>query len=628
MNNLFSELKRRNVFRVAGVYAVVGWLLMQAAALFEDSMHLPTWFDSVVTAALLLGFPIAVLLAWAFETTPEGVKRTEIVDGETASTSRKMDGLIIAALLGVLALGAYQQMTKPDIVYRDAAGNIETSSVMPKPQAALTPEPKQEIDDASIAVLPFADLSPDGDQEYFSDGVSEEILNVLAKLNALRVASRTSAFAYKSTVLRIPAIAQELGVRYVLEGSVRRSGESIRVTAQLIDSQTDEHLWSETYDRKLSAENVFSIQDEIAKSIVAELSTRLNLAKVEVPISTPADTSDIATLDLYYEANALFLLRGRENLTCAMTLFERLTKQEPEFARGWAGLSAVYTVAESWGLAPRDYGQLTLNAARRAIELNPKLSTPYAVLANLETGKAQPEWFSALKNFETAVQLNPNDPNLYNWRALFWESAGFPARASADIETCLRLDPSYINCAFNKLPLLLVMGEEQQAHALQRSLLMRGAQYYYSNVWFRHMVNERDDMGLLNGLNAMVAESYPGQRWIVKELYEAYTDPDFDYVTRKKLFNQRLEAAGFEINSNAQELGIIGAAFRDIESFRDNVETVVIFYSYFGFIPKEQIRDVTIAQGLPAFWREIGFPPNCRPLTSKDGGDDDFKCDW
>ncbi|PHS76930.1 MAG: hypothetical protein COB56_05325 [Robiginitomaculum sp.] len=622
MNKLFSELKRRNVFRVAGLYAVVGWLLMQAAALFENSMHLPPWFDSVVTAALLLGFPIAVLLAWAFETTPEGVKRTETLDGETASTGRKMDGLIIAGLLGVLALGAYQQMTKPDVVFRDAAGNVETPSIMPKPQVVLAPEPKQAIEDASIAVLPFADLSPEGDHGYFSDGMSEEILNVLAKLNTLRVASRTSAFAYKNTVLRIPAIARELGVRYVLEGSVRRSGKTIRVTAQLIDSQTDEHLWSETYDRKLSAENVFSIQDEIAKSIVGELSNRLSLTNIAVPVSITADTSDIATLDLYYEANALFLLRGRENLIRAMALFERLTEQEPEFARGWAGLSAVYTVAESWGLPPRDYGQLTFSAAQRAIELNPKLSTPYAVLANQGVEKAQPDWPAALKNFETAMQLNPNDPNLYNWRALFWESAGFAERAYTDIETCLKLDPSYINCDFNKLPLLLFMGEEEQAHALQRSLLMRGAQFYYGDIWFLHLVNERDDMGLLNGLNAMVAESYPGQRWMIKELYEAYTDPDFDYVTRKTMFNQRLEAAGFEIGSSAAEVGVIGAAFRDAENFRNNSETSILFYSYFDFITEEHIRDVAIEQELPAFWREIGFPPNCRAV-----GNDDFECD-
>lgn len=623
MNKLFSELKRRNVFRVAGLYAVVGWLLMQAAALFENSMHLPSWFDSAVTAALLLGFPIAVLLAWAFEATPEGVKPTETLDGETVSASRKMDGLVIAGLLGVLALGAYQQMTKPDVVYRDAAGNVETSSVMPKSQTTITSEPKQEIDDASIAVLPFADMSPDGDQEYFSDGVSEEILNVLAKLNALRVASRTSAFAYKNTVLRIPAIAQELGVRYVLEGSVRRSGETIRVTAQLIDSQTDEHLWSETYDRKLSAENVFSIQDDIAKAIVEELSNRLSLTNIATPISIKADTSDIATLDLYYEANALFLLRGRENLTRAMALFERLTEQEPEFARGWAGLSAVYTVAQSWGLPPRDYGQLTLNAAQRAIELNPKLSTPYAVLANQGAEKAQPEWLAALKNFDKAIQLNPNDPNSYNWRALFWENAGFAERAYADIETCLRLDPSYLNCELNKYPLLLLMGEEQQARVLQRSLLMKGALYYYDNVGFQYMTNERDDKGLLHALNTMVTESYPGQHWMIKELFEAYTDPNLDYVTRKKMFDQRLEASGFEIGKGAAEVGIIGAAYRDVESFRNNVDTVLLFYSYFEFITEEQIREVTIEQGLPAFWREIGFPPNCRAV-----GDDDFICDY
>ncbi|MBL4619820.1 MAG: hypothetical protein JKX88_06965, partial [Marinicaulis sp.] len=257
MNKLLTELRRRNIFRVAGVYAVVGWILMQVAGTLENSLNLPDWFDSAITATLLIGFPIAVLLAWAFEMTPEGVKRTEtIAEGEsvTVKTGRKLDVAILGGLVLVGVMIGWQ-MLRP----------------VPAP-SNTTDIGEQTISAASIAVLPFSDLSPNGDQEYFSDGMAEEILNVLVKVTGLNVASRTSSFGFKGQeALGIPFIAEKLNVRHVLEGSVRKSGETIRITAQLIDAQTDQHLWSETFDRTLTTENIFAIQDEIANAIVDRL---------------------------------------------------------------------------------------------------------------------------------------------------------------------------------------------------------------------------------------------------------------------------------------------------------------------------------------------------------------------
>jgi TolB-like protein len=276
---IFNELKRRQVFRVAGIYAVVGWVLLQIANMLESAIGLPDWFDGMVVAALIIGFPVAILLAWAYELTAEGVKRTEAATGETTYTSSsRLEVAIVAGLAIVIGMGVWQQITKPETVHiagenpaASEASNATGSNAAP----ALLVAPVRLVNAASIAVLPFADLSPDKDQEYFSDGISEEILNVLVGVDGLSVASRTSAFRFKGESKSIPTIASELKVAHVLEGSVRKAGETIRITAQLIRAEDDVHLWSDTYDRELTVASIFEIQDDIAEQIVASLSETL-----------------------------------------------------------------------------------------------------------------------------------------------------------------------------------------------------------------------------------------------------------------------------------------------------------------------------------------------------------------
>ncbi|MFT5609731.1 MAG: TolB-like protein [Polaribacter sp.] len=231
MTNTLSELKRRNIFRVAGVYAVAGWLLAQLASALESSLNMPGWFDTVVVSLLLLGFPVAMILAWAFEMTPEGFKKTQSLNGgdeNTQTTGRKLDYVLIGglALVGLLIIG-------------DRA----------IPKATVTPSAPiiaaiDTFTGQSIAVLPFEDFSPDQDQEYFADGIAEELLNVLARVEGLRVTSRTSAFSYKGREASIAEIGKALNVAHILEGSVRKAGDTLRITAQLIDTKTDEHMWS------------------------------------------------------------------------------------------------------------------------------------------------------------------------------------------------------------------------------------------------------------------------------------------------------------------------------------------------------------------------------------------------
>ena len=256
MQKFLSELQRRKVLRVASGYVVAAWVILQVALSLQTAMSLPAAFGAFILGLLIVGFPIAVTVSWFFEFTPDGIKRT-VPSGEVARFKpQTTDFALAAALVLVLAAVVVQLTTPPAAV---------TTATAPKTEPAVSA--------VSIAVLPFADLSPAKDQEYFSQGIAEEILNVLANVSGLEVASRTSSFQFKGQEkIGVPLIAQQLRVRHILEGSVRKAGDTIRITAQLIDAKTYKHLWSQTFDRAMTTENIFAIQDEITKAIVSQLS--------------------------------------------------------------------------------------------------------------------------------------------------------------------------------------------------------------------------------------------------------------------------------------------------------------------------------------------------------------------
>jgi TolB-like protein len=274
--SFLEELNRRNVIKVAVFYTVASWLILQVAELLFDVLGLPESWLRLVLALLVLGLPLVLVFAWVFELTPDGVKREKDVDRSqsiTRQTGRRMDVAIVVLLVLAIATVGVDRLLGP---------------------------PAQ-----SIAVLPFADLSPVGDQEYFADGIAEEILNVLVRIEGLKVASRTTSWGFKGQeALGIPYMAEKMNVRHVLEGSVRKSGDMVRITAQLIDADTDQHLWSETYDRTLTAASIFAVQDDIATSIVEKLGIIMD-ADAVAP-SHAADTRNINAYELYLEAWQLF----------------------------------------------------------------------------------------------------------------------------------------------------------------------------------------------------------------------------------------------------------------------------------------------------------------------------------
>jgi len=322
--SLFTELKRRNVLRVAIAYAVVAWLLLQVSDTLVPALRLPEWFHSGVALLLILGFPVALLFAWAFEMTPDGLKKERDIDQSQSIAKvagRKLDFVIIGLLVVALGYFGYDKFVldpQRDAVVLESAGQQNADTTAEFVQIDQPAESAQP----SIAVLAFVNMSDDSGNEYFSEGLSEELLNLLVKIPELKVAARTSSFSYKDKDVSVAQIGVELNVTHILEGSVRKAGNHVRITAQLIKADDGFHLWSETFDRAL--DDIFVIQDEIAKAIVAEL--KVNLFGT-MPVVRKTDPE---VYSLYLQGNYFGSLRGAENLEKAVVALKQALAIDPE----------------------------------------------------------------------------------------------------------------------------------------------------------------------------------------------------------------------------------------------------------------------------------------------------------
>lgn len=426
LNQLFRELRRRNVFRVAGVYAVVGWLLIQIGVAVLPTFEAPTWVLKVFIGLILTGLPIAIIFAWAFEMTPEGIKpTTAVADGEsiTQTTGRRLDYVIIAglALVAVMIIGDRLMPQAGQTASAAAARAVSTG--------------------ASVAVLPFIDLSPAGDQEFFSDGISEEILNVLVRIPKLKVAGRTSSFSFKGKNEDLREIGSQLGVDHVLEGSVRKSGTKLRITAQLIRSSDGFHMWSETYDRELT--DVFDIQDDIAKSVANELALSLGLKSGE---SLVVDrTKDIGAYEKYLKARQLYFARGLDNLNAALLLLNEVTARDPGFAPTWALIGNTYVVYEAYqpNYPPdgdwRQWRAIGLAASERAIALDPENAEAHASLGSLLIYSG--DLIKGTAEIDNAVQLAPDNPAVLDSAAQSLFALGYREEARKLAQRAVENDP-------------------------------------------------------------------------------------------------------------------------------------------------------------------------------------------
>ena len=420
--DFFNELKRRNVIRVGFAYAVVGWVVAQVADLALESFGSPEWVMKTLLFLMALGFIVALIIAWAYELTPEGIKRAEDVDPNqsiTQQTGRKLDRMVIVVLLLAVGILVYERYLLKDMPVMPPSEQAE--------ETVGEVEADQTASEPSVAVLPFVNMSSDPEQEYFSDGISEEILNVLTRIPNLKVAARTSSFQFKGKNLDIADIGKQLQVNHVLEGSVRKSGSTLRITAQLVEADTGFHLWSNTFDRQLK--DVFAIQDEIAAAIAHELRTRLTneLDQPSTPVAMEA-------YELYLKGRSLVAARGEARILEAFEILKAAIEIEPGYAPALATLGKAYAVLP-WFSFKIPAGEAREQArvwAGKALEIEPHNAEALATLA-IVFGEVDMNWAGARQLLEKALQANPGSVAANNFR-------GDLALRTGDIDNALKYE--------------------------------------------------------------------------------------------------------------------------------------------------------------------------------------------
>jgi TolB-like protein/Tfp pilus assembly protein PilF len=410
-----AELKRRKVFRVAAVYGAASFAVLEASDILFPRIGLPDWTVTFVAVLALIGFPIALLVAWVYERTSAGLRRTEAAEtGEleaiasAPAASRWPVGLAAAAGTVLLVVAAWWALGWQSTV-RDASEEGEGQSGAYE----------------SIAVLPFANMSEQASDEYFSDGLTEELLNALARVPDLKVAGRTSSFAYKGEKQDLREIGEALGVETILEGSVRRAGGRVRVTAQLIDARDGFHVWSSDWDRSLTAENVFDIQEEIAGAVAQAMSTGTSpegASAGQLPAGTTGEivpaqvrTSDLEAYDLYLLGRHGWATRSPEGLRDAVEYFEAALARDSLFVPAWVGLAAAYNALPWWTeYSFRTGAERSKRAAKRALELDPDNAEAMYTLATtlFEFDK---EWEESERLFDRAFEIDPDYPPGMTW---------------------------------------------------------------------------------------------------------------------------------------------------------------------------------------------------------------------
>ena len=593
--SLITELKRRNVFRVGAAYAVAAWLLMQVVDVVIPVIEAPDWVAKSILLLLAIGFPVALLFAWAFELTPEGLKFERDVDRSSSiatSTGRRLNYAIIGILSAALVFFALDKF-----VWR--AADIESSASQKR----------------SIAVLPFANMSGDPDQLFFSDGISEEILNSLVRVKGISVASRTSSFKYRGDITSIPDIANELGVLFILEGSVRRSGSQLRITAQLIDAEADRHMWSQTYDRQDN--EIFEIQSDIANSIANAIRAEIGLDET-VSIPTRNLTQDMDAYDLYLKGQLALQRRGTtQDVLDSVEYLAEAVALDPGFADAWAFLSAAYATAPSWTLEDDTARMVELSnaAAARALALDPEQALAYLVQVSNSTFEPPYDLAAELALYQEAIDRDETNPLAHNWYGIQLLLAGYVDEAIAAQRRCLDVDPLYINCLAHLASAYHIQGRHELARETADPLWEEWSENINTSLVTWLLLEGERRTAIVAAANAAGLSGMPYYDWIV-----ALENPDEDHSAAYRRIREWAASA----NVNLQEFPELRVTFGDYAE----IDLITQQEAWYWLPPhrnyrasnefKEAIRDY----GFYALWKERGFPSMCRPV-----GSDDFECD-
>jgi adenylate cyclase len=455
---LFAELKRRNVIRVGAAYVVVAWLVIQVVETIFPAFGFGDVAVRYTTIVFAIGFIPALIFAWAFELTPEGLKKESEVDRTqsiTPHTGKKLDRAIMVVLALGLAFFAFDKFVLSE--------SRVTSIAEQARQAGRTEALVESYGDKSIAVLAFDDMSQAGDQEYLSDGIAEELLNLLAKIPELRVISRSSAFSFKGQNLELTEIARRLNVGHILEGSVRKSGNRVRITAQLIEARSDTHLWSETYDREL--DDIFAIQDEIAVVVVEQLKLTLLGAAPHVQEVDP----DAYALVL--QARHLGRLGSAESYEHSNELYAQALAIEPDYAAAWDGLAVNYRSQANFGLRTSEEAYaLVFEAAHKALAIDPGYAPAHGRLG-WRAMIYENDLAAAARHFERALELSPDDLGIISDAAVLLFILGRIEETIALEEYVVARDPLNSTSHYNLAASYHVSGRSDEAIVSYRTAL-------------------------------------------------------------------------------------------------------------------------------------------------------------
>jgi TolB-like protein len=621
LQRFIAELQRRKVLRVAATYLVGAWIVLQVAVALQTAWALSAAFSGTILNLMILGFPVALGLTWFFEITPQGIKRTTASADGAPLKLQTTDFALAGALALVFVVSAAQLLWPRDTAPAgaDSAAKTETAAA-----ETSKPEPPR-LGDKSIAVLPFTNLSKSEDDAFFADGLAEEVLNTLAHVHGIRVTSRTSSFAFKGKEVGVKEIAKQLTVRHVLEGSVRRDGESVRVTAQLIDTATDAHVWSETYERKLA--DVFTVQDEIARAIAGALN-------IEISVSggaSGAPTTNMEAYRLYLKARELSQQISEENLLEAIALYERAIAMDEKFAEAYANMAAVIGGLRTY--RPDAWPELSKRsraAAETALKLQPSNAAAHAVLGSI--AMVGFHWEEALRQAERGLEIEPSNSHALGVLGHIQLSLGFTDRAASLFEETGRVDPLFGLATLRMLLVAMARGDEAALEAIALKMqAARGLAGFAANCALAHVARLKGDVDKAVKHLRICLKPYPQSAAIVEPLARAIRDPAY----RSRAVTALLERVSSDPSIDPETYFLIIGANEDfLDSVARRIDSAtrvasvgsVHLISVWNLAARGEgnnpkLKAIFRRVGLVDYWRKHDWPDRCRPK-----GEDDFEC--
>src|SRR5437667_2489913 len=601
--NFFAELKRRNVYKVGIAYIVAGWALSQGIAQVFPVFDIPNWIIRLIVLLIILGLPIALVLAWTFELTPQGIKRTETADAmPEAARQKKHTWIYVVVIGGVFSIGLF-------FLGRYSAGNGTAAGA--------------ELPAKSIAVLPFSDLSPNHDQESFSVGMAEEILNALAHIRGLKVVGRASSFFYKGKNVGLKQIGSELGVANILEGSVRKQGEQVRITSALSRAADGLQVWSKNYNGTLA--NIFDLQESFARDIVGELNVVLADPSEARLVEKPTDNAQAYAL--FIEAQTLVSRRVGDSLPRAIALLEEATRLDPKFARAWAKLAVALAVEPQYAAADWQTNWAAAEpAAHRAIAIDPKSAEAYAALGYIDFSRRR--YREMVEPAQRAIAIDPNDVTANFWLANQLAATGRTVEAEAVNDRALKADPGNALLIFYKASLRWRTGDINTAVKLVKRVDALGGP-------FAGMI--RCQISAREGDHARRAEEFARGFGAFRT---GFSTEDFGAIYRGVYGDEAARKAALAVfarHPNDEMAGtvllMLGEPEQSFAIFERSSSGLSDGYLNWLWVPQDYARKARqhpafqgFAKqiGLVDYWKQNRWPDICQPTPER--GPDAFTC--